>query len=181
MRSTWIAHQASATASTVPMAESTTLSTINWRINRQRPAPRAARIRSGQGDAALARFLTLFALAAGTTVALRGTGWDLTLAPGTRPAAAEIWDRVCRAATRSLTAGAEEHGLEWFRRHGAFVVPFPTRAYYLHATMVARGLRYELPYQERIQRIGAELAARLHERGIRWWDAQLEQYQALPR
>ena len=33
-------------------------------------APRAARIRAGQGDAALARFLTLFALAAGTTVAL---------------------------------------------------------------------------------------------------------------
>jgi phenylacetyl-CoA:acceptor oxidoreductase len=118
---------------------------------------------------------------AGTTVALRGAGWNVALAPGTRPPAAEIWDRVCRAATRSLTAGAEERGLDWFRRHGAFVVPFPAQEYYLHATMAAQGLRYELPYQERIQRIGAELAARLHERGITWWDVQLEEYQALPR
>ncbi len=59
-------------------------------------------------------------------------------------------------------------------------VPFATEQYFLHRTMVARGLRYELPYQERIKRIGAELAARLHERGIRWWDVQLEEYQALP-
>ncbi len=117
---------------------------------------------------------------AGTTVPLRGAGWDLSLAPGARPSAAEIWDRVCRAATRLLTAGGEERGLDWFRRHGAFVVPFPTRDYYLHATMVERGLRYELPYQERIRRVGAELAARLHERGITWWDAQLDEYQALP-
>jgi phenylacetyl-CoA:acceptor oxidoreductase len=47
--------------------------------------------------------------------------------------------------------------------------------------MAARGLRYELPYQERIKRLGEELGARLHERGITWWDAQLEEYQALPR
>ena len=106
---------------------------------------------------------------------------SLALAPGARPSAADIWDRVCRAATRSLSGGAVEHDLEWFRRHGAFVVPFPTRQYYLHATMVAKGLRYELPYQERIRRIGEELGARLHERGIKWWDVQLDEYQALPR
>jgi phenylacetyl-CoA:acceptor oxidoreductase len=47
--------------------------------------------------------------------------------------------------------------------------------------MVANGLRYELPYQERIKRMGVELAARLHERGITWWDAQLDEYQPLPR
>jgi phenylacetyl-CoA:acceptor oxidoreductase len=117
---------------------------------------------------------------AGTTVPLRGEGWDVRLAPGSRPSAAEIWDRVCRAATRSLTGGAVEHDLGWFRRHGAFVVPFPARQYYLHATMVGQGLRYELPYQERIKRMGAELAARLHERGITWWDVQLEEYQPLP-
>jgi len=46
--------------------------------------------------------------------------------------------------------------------------------------MVAQGLRYELPYQERIKRVGEELASRLHERGITWWDAQLDEYQALP-
>jgi phenylacetyl-CoA:acceptor oxidoreductase len=101
--------------------------------------------------------------------------------PGDRvPAAADIWDRVCRAATRSLTGGAVEHDLEWFKRHGAFFVPFDTRQYYLHGAMVAKGLRYELPYQERIRRVGEELAARLHERGITWWDAQLDEYQALP-
>jgi phenylacetyl-CoA:acceptor oxidoreductase len=118
---------------------------------------------------------------AGTSAPLRGSGYDLTLSPGTRPPASEIWDRVCRAATRALTGGAEERGLTWFRRHGAFVVDFPVERYYLHAPMVARGLRYELPYQERIKRMGAELAARLHERGITWWDVQLEEYQALPR
>jgi phenylacetyl-CoA:acceptor oxidoreductase len=46
--------------------------------------------------------------------------------------------------------------------------------------MTAHGLRYELPYQERIRRIGVELTARLHERGITWWDVQLDEYQALP-
>jgi phenylacetyl-CoA:acceptor oxidoreductase len=117
---------------------------------------------------------------AGTTVPLAADGYDFRFQPGDRPAAAEIWDRVCRAATRSLTGGAVEHDLAWFRRHGAFFVPFSTTQYYLHGAMAARGLRYELPYQERIRRIGVELAARLHERGITWWDVQLEEYQALP-
>jgi phenylacetyl-CoA:acceptor oxidoreductase len=131
---------------------------------------------------------------AGTTVPLRGEGWDLAFPTvGARrgaanavatapepPTAAAIWDRVCRAATRALTGGAVEHDLAWFREHGAFFVPFAERQYYLHAAMTARGLRYELPYQERIRRTGAELAARLHERGITWWDVQLDEYQALP-
>ncbi len=117
---------------------------------------------------------------AGTTVPLTGPGWDYSFAPGERPSAAEIWDRVCRAATRALTGGREERDLAWFRRHGAFFVEFPAARYYLHTAMAARGLRYELPYQERIRRMGQELAARLHERGITWWDAQLEEYQPLP-
>ncbi len=87
---------------------------------------------------------------------------------------------MCRAATRALTGGREERDLAWFRRHGAFFVEFPESRYYLHTAMAARGLRYELPYQERIRRMGEELAARLHERGITWWDVQLEEYQALP-
>ena len=117
---------------------------------------------------------------AGTTVPLRGEGWDYAVRPGRLPSANEIWDRVCRAATRSLTGGAVEHDLAWFREHGAFFVPFAERQYYLHTAMAAKGLRYELPYQERIKRIGEELAARLHERGITWWDVQLEEYQPLP-
>jgi phenylacetyl-CoA:acceptor oxidoreductase len=117
---------------------------------------------------------------AGTTVPLAGPGWDHALPPGRMPAAVDIWDRVARAATRSLTDGREEHDLAWFRRHGACFVPFPETRYYLHGAMAARGLRYELPYQERIKRMGEELAARLHERGIKWWDVQLEEYQPLP-
>ena len=117
---------------------------------------------------------------AGSTVPLRGEGWDFALAPGSRPAAAEIWDRVCRAATASLSGGRDVRDLEWFRRNGAYFVPFETRNYFLHGTMVAKGLRYELPYQERIKRMGEELGARLHERGITWWDVQLDEYQPLP-
>ena len=118
---------------------------------------------------------------AGTTVALRGEGYDYALRPGRLPAASEIWDRVCRAATMSLSQGREERDLEWFKRNGAYFVPFETKNYFLHSTMVAKGLRYELPYQERIKRMGEELSARLHERGIKWWDVQLDEYQPLPK
>ena len=117
----------------------------------------------------------------GTTVPLKGVGYDYTFSGATQPAATEIWDRVCRAATRSLTDGAEERDLEWFKRHGAFFVPFATKQYFLHSTMVAKGLRYELPYQERIKRMGEELGARLHERAIKWWDVQLDEYHPLPK
>jgi phenylacetyl-CoA:acceptor oxidoreductase len=128
----------------------------------------------------LDEYLAALNRGSGTTVPLRGEGYDLALPPGARPTAEAIWDRVCRAATRSISGGTVEHDLAWFREHGAFFVPFDTRRYYLHAAMVAQGLRYELPYQERIKRMGEELAARLHERGISWWDVQLEEYQALP-
>jgi phenylacetyl-CoA:acceptor oxidoreductase len=128
----------------------------------------------------LDEYLAALNRGSGTTVPLRGEAYDFTLTPGTRPAAPEIWDRVCRAASASLTSGEVVHDLAWFREHGVFVVPFSTGRYYLHATMVDKGLRYELPYQERIKRMGEELASRLHERGIGWWDAQLDEYQPLP-
>ncbi len=117
---------------------------------------------------------------AGTGVPLRDAEFDCSLDPRTAHPAEAIWDRVCRAATLALTAGKEERDLAWFREHGFFVVPFPIRQWFLHPVMVAQGLRYELPYQERLQRTGAELAARLREEGIGWWDAQLAEYQALP-
>ena len=137
----------------------------------------------------LPEYLAAINRGSGTTVPLKGVGYDYSF-PGTGtgtvagtslPVAAEIWDRVCRAATRSLTDGAEERDLEWFKRHGAFFVPFATKQYFLHSTMVAKGLRYELPYQERIKRMGEELGARLHEREIKWWDVQLDEYQPLPK
>ena len=52
--------------------------------------------------------------------------------------------------------------------------------WYLFPTLAAKGLRFELPYQERLQRIGVELGRRLHEHDMHWWDKQLAEYQALP-
>jgi phenylacetyl-CoA:acceptor oxidoreductase len=37
-----------------------------------------------------------------------------------------------------------------------------------------------MPYQERIKRHGAQLANRLHETGIDWWEKQLDEYEPLP-
>ena len=91
-----------------------------------------------------------------------------------------IWDAVCKAASSELSDGREAHGLEWWREKGFATRPFPKSAWYLFPTLVEKGLRFELPYQERLMRIGRELEKRLHERGMLWWDKQLAEYQALP-
>jgi phenylacetyl-CoA:acceptor oxidoreductase len=92
----------------------------------------------------------------------------------------EIWDAVCKAASRELTNGAEAHGLAWWKENGLATKPFPRTAWYLFPTLAAKGLRFEMPYQERLLRIGTELGRRLHEHGMTWWDPQLAEYQALP-
>ena len=51
---------------------------------------------------------------------------------------------------------------------------------YLHPKMREEKLRYELPYQETMKRVGKQLERRLHEKGIYWWDRQLDDYKALP-
>jgi len=85
----------------------------------------------------------------------------------------------------------EEHGLEWFKQSGGWFHPFPkigegelhgnfyVRPWYLFPLMREKGIRFELPYQERLKRIGEQLGARLHEKGIYWWDSQVEEYRAL--
>jgi phenylacetyl-CoA:acceptor oxidoreductase len=130
----------------------------------------------------LPRYLEALNRGAGIGVPLRGEGYDfrLDVAAAAPPNAAETWDRACRAASFSLTDGREVYDLDWFKAHGALFVPVPRTQWYLHPVMVAQGLRYELPYQERIRRVGEELAHRLHEKGIRWWDEQLAEYQTLP-
>jgi phenylacetyl-CoA:acceptor oxidoreductase len=60
------------------------------------------------------------------------------------------------------------------------VKPFPRLHWYLYPALKEKGLRFELPYQERLLRIGRQLANRLHEHGITWWDRQLGEYEALP-
>lgn len=91
-----------------------------------------------------------------------------------------IWDAVCRAASHDLTHGAASEGLDYYREHGFRTRPFPRINWYLYPRMVDQGLRFELPYQERVWRVGRQLANRLRERAIDWWDRQLGEYEALP-
>jgi phenylacetyl-CoA:acceptor oxidoreductase len=92
----------------------------------------------------------------------------------------EIWDAVCRAASAELTEGSEIHGLDWWKEKGLSTRPFPQSDWYLFPVLKEKGLRFELPYQERLARVGVELGRRLHENDMNWWDTQLEEYQALP-
>jgi phenylacetyl-CoA:acceptor oxidoreductase len=113
-------------------------------------------------------------------VPLKGEHHDFSLDPDSVCTREQIWDAVCRAASSELTDGAEANGLEWWREQGIATRPFPRSDWYLYPTMVDRGLRFELPYQERLLRVGTELGRRLHENDMRWWDAQMAEYQALP-
>ena len=113
-------------------------------------------------------------------VPLKGAHGDFSLDPAAAHPRDAIWDAVCRAASAEVTDGAHAHGLAWWREHGFATKPFPRADWYLLPTLVERGLRFELPYQERLLRVGAELGRRLHEHDMRWWDKQLDEYQALP-
>jgi phenylacetyl-CoA:acceptor oxidoreductase len=113
-------------------------------------------------------------------VPLTSSEGDFALDPSARHDRDAIWDAVCRAASAELSGGAQIHGLDWWKQRGFWTVPFPRGQWYLLPTMIANGLRFELPYQERLLRVGGELARRLHEHDMFWWDTQLEEYQALP-
>jgi phenylacetyl-CoA:acceptor oxidoreductase len=111
---------------------------------------------------------------------LSGAGYDFSLAATVAHDREAIWDAACRAASAEITGGAETHGLDWFRQHGYRLKPFSRIKWYLTAALEDKNLRYEMPYQERLLRIGQELGRRLHKSGIGWWDVQLEEYEALP-
>ncbi|OAN46757.1 molybdopterin oxidoreductase [Paramagnetospirillum marisnigri] len=112
-------------------------------------------------------------------VALKGPNWDFSLPVDKAHSAEEIWDASCRSASAELTDGAETHGLDWWKTNGFRTIPFPVSNWFLTPALVEKGLRYELPYQERLTRIGRQLANRLKEAGITWWDRQLEEYRPL--
>ena len=124
-------------------------------------------------------------------IPLRTPIFDYHLEPGRKYSVEEVYDRLCRAGTKSMSRGQQDHDLSWYKENGAFLVPFPKlegivmgpaflRPWYLHALMVKMGLRYELPYQERLKRIGEDLGERLHSVGSHFWDDQLREYQAMP-
>ena len=105
---------------------------------------------------------------------LSGENYDFSLAREKAHDVETIWDASCRAASAEITDGAESQGLAWFHEHGFRVKPFPRLQWYLYPKLVEQGLRFELPYQERLFRVGKELGRRLHEHGMHWWDKQLE-------
>ncbi len=113
-------------------------------------------------------------------VPLKGGTWDFSLDVSRAHSRDEIWDAVCRAASAELTDGRETHGLDWWKEHGLRVKPFPQSNWYLFPTLAAQGLRFELPYQERLWRVGQQLARRMHEHDMQWWNNQLAEYQPLP-
>ncbi|MEE8384973.1 MAG: molybdopterin dinucleotide binding domain-containing protein, partial [Dehalococcoidia bacterium] len=114
-------------------------------------------------------------------IRLRGKGFNYELEPDKEYDKEDLWDRLCKGATIALSGGTEEHGLDWFREHGHYTVDYPLIRHFLHPVMKRWGLRYEIPYQEGIQRIGEQLANRLGEQDIHFWDQQLGEYQALPK
>lgn len=114
-------------------------------------------------------------------VPLKSDHYDFTLDTGQVHDLETIWDATCRAASAEITDGAESQGLDWYREHGFRLAPFPRVKWYLYAAIEDAGLRFEMPYQERLYRIGKQLGRRLHEQGISWWDEQLEEYEPLPR
>ncbi len=114
------------------------------------------------------------------SVPLKGEGFDFTLDPAVPHEVDEIWDAACKAATAELSGSADVRDLAWFRENGFYSKPWSRRGWYLTPKLVELGLRYELPYQERLTRSGRELERRLHEQGIHWWDNQLTEYQFLP-
>jgi len=113
-------------------------------------------------------------------VALKGNGWDFSLSTEKTHSRDEIWNAVCQAASAELTDGKETQGLDWWKEHGLRTKPFPQSDWYLFPTLVEKGLRFELPYQEQLLRVGTQLGRRLHESGMQWWDRQLAEYQGLP-
>ncbi len=113
-------------------------------------------------------------------IRLFGQGYDFSLDPEQVHSVEDIWNNTCRAASAEITDGEESQGLDYFRENGFRTKPFPKEQWYLYPAMVEKDLRFELPYQERLLRIGQELGARLHERGITWWDRQLMEYEAMP-
>lgn len=113
-------------------------------------------------------------------VPLTGDDFDYALDTEKAHTVEATWDAVCRSASHRLSGGTEVHDLAWFIANGFMAKPYSQAGWYLYPTLRRLGLRFELPYQERLLRWGLELANRLHETGIGWWDTQLGEYQALP-
>lgn len=117
--------------------------------------------------------------AAGFRLAREGK-YDFALPKDKVPESEEVWDAMCKSASWDMTDGKEVNDLAWFKEHGYMLADFDEIDWYLYPTMKEKGLRFEQPYQERLTRHGYELANRLKEAGINWWEAQLKEYEFMP-
>ena len=79
-----------------------------------------------------------------------------------------------------MSDGKEVHDLEWFRREGYMLREFQELDWYLYPALERQGLRFEMPYQERLTRHGKQLEHRLREIGLAWWKDQLAEYDFMP-
>ncbi len=118
--------------------------------------------------------------AGGCGIPLKTPAYDFALRENEIHEPDEIWDAVCKAASADLTAGKDVCDLDWFRDHGFKLRPFSSLHWYLYPIIEDLGLRFELPYQERVLRTGKQLGNRLHETGVHWWEKQLQEYESMP-
>jgi phenylacetyl-CoA:acceptor oxidoreductase len=109
-----------------------------------------------------------------------GENYDFSLDPKKDHSAEEIWDNFAKAASAETTGGKEIHDLAWFRENGFILKDYNQIDWYIYPAVKQQGLRFELPYQERLTRHGRQLAHRFKEMGFDWWDKQLEEYEFMP-
>ena len=114
-------------------------------------------------------------------VRLHGKNYDHSLEEDEKHSVEAIWDAACRSASAEQSDGVSNHGLDYFREKGFMVTDFSQVDWYLYPEIHRQGLRFEMPYQERLKRICAQLANRLHESDIHWWDTQLDEYEPIPK
>jgi len=118
--------------------------------------------------------------AAGTALRDRNGRFDYALDESKPPTRDEVWSAFAKAASHELSDGEEVHDLDWFKANGFMLRPFPQLDWYLYPALERQGLRFELPYQERVVRHGRQLANRLHDAGVDWWEHQLAEYEFMP-
>ena len=179
----------SSTGSAAPSTSSSTGSTAGWAL--RQPVVESPVDTRDLTDIAtelaartglLEEYLAALNRGSGTTVPLKGDGYDYSLRRARPPDGRR--DLGPRLPRRHRVA---EPAAPWSATSSGSSATAPSscrsraKQYFLHGTMVAQGLRYELPYQERIKRVGEELGARLHERGITWWDVAARRVPAAAR
>ena len=123
---------------------------------------------------------------------LENTPYELEL--NKKYSAEEIYDRAARATSERFSGGKESYSLEDMKRIGGFFGPMPQddiypagkapgmqiRPWFMYPLYKKKGMRFELPYQDRLKKIHEELRRRLHERNIFWWDEQCDEIEFLP-